>query len=187
MACVPHAEVTVVGHASSCPCVGFMALSIRATLHSRSSRSPPRPPGDGTSKSSQNAGWARPQEPRGGAASGVGRGTGPVSPATPVELAPLAPALPCALPLAPLAPPVGDTPLPPLGAFGSRLGESDAEHPNSEMVATSATVSICLMMYAPVVGEGSLSMDGASAGAQVTIRELTYRRKHTDCRGYSLT
>src|SRR5688500_18964788 len=43
------------------PCDGFEDWFTRATLHLCSSRSPPRPPGEGASKASQNAASAKPQ------------------------------------------------------------------------------------------------------------------------------
>ncbi|MBL8740461.1 MAG: hypothetical protein JNK04_05185, partial [Myxococcales bacterium] len=51
----PHAEIVVGGQSNMLPWLGFTPFVTRATLQSRSSRSPPRPPGDGLSNVSQKA------------------------------------------------------------------------------------------------------------------------------------
>src|SRR5690349_7151418 len=57
---VPHAESVDSGQDTNSPCPELTLALTRATLQRVSSRSPPRPPGAGVSKVSQNAGASNP-------------------------------------------------------------------------------------------------------------------------------
>src|SRR6185503_6320399 len=91
-----------------------MPVEMRAALHSASSRSPPRPPGAGFSKSSQNAGLSKPHAPAGGRPPSPGMGSGTDDDVPPVlelpppplatTLAPDAPALELCVPAVELDP-----------------------------------------------------------------------------------